>query len=207
MSAIGALLLAGGLGAAILYREQNKPFGFELEWMNAIGENRLPFLTTLALIFDTLGGGLAATFIIPAAIIVTLLITRRRWAALYFVIAAASSGAVVQIIKNVIGRPRPAEILVQPDFGSFPSGHSANAALIAVTLGILYSRAWVWAAGAVYTVGMMASRTYVGAHWISDTVGGLLVGVGVAVIIWTPFAARISGELTRARELHAARTR
>ncbi len=42
--------------------------------------------------------------------------------------------------------------------------------------------------GAVYTVGMMLSRTYVGAHWISDTVGGMLVGAGVAVIVWAPFA-------------------
>ena len=83
---------------------------------------------------------------------------------------------------------------MQPDFGSFPSGHAANAAALAVTLGIIYSRAWVWAAGAVYTAGMMASRTYVGAHWISDTVGGLLVGAGMAVIIWTPFAARLSAE-------------
>ena len=38
------------------------------------------------------------------------------------------------------------------------------------------------------TVGMMLSRTYVGAHWISDTIGGALVGAGVAVIVWAPFA-------------------
>jgi undecaprenyl-diphosphatase len=41
---------------------------------------------------------------------------------------------------------------------------------------------------------MMLSRTYVGAHWISDTVGGMLVGAGVAVIVWAPFAYRLYRE-------------
>jgi len=77
---------------------------------------------------------------------------------------------------------------VTADVGSFPSGHSANAALIATTLGIIFWRTWVWVCGAVYTLLMMLSRTYLGAHWISDTVGGMLVGVGLAVIIWAPFA-------------------
>lgn len=44
---------------------------------------------------------------------------------------------------------------------------------------------------------MMLSRTYLGAHWISDTVGGMLVGVGVAVIIWAPFALALYREHRR----------
>jgi undecaprenyl-diphosphatase len=41
---------------------------------------------------------------------------------------------------------------------------------------------------------MMLSRTYLGAHWISDTVGGMLIGAGVAVILWAPFAFRLYRE-------------
>jgi len=125
---------------------------------------------------------------VPVLIVVGLLLWRRPWAAMYFAIAALASVGVVQLLKNLIGRPRPTDMLVHPDFGSFPSGHSANAALIATALGIVFARAWVWAAGAIYTIAMMLSRTYLGAHWISDTVGGMLVGAGVAVIVWTPFA-------------------
>lgn len=189
-TAIGALALTGALAAVVLYRLQNKPFGFELEWMEEILEHRSPMLTVPSLVFNFLGGGLTAIAIVPLLIIGALLLWRRRGAALYFAIAAASSAAVVQALKALIGRPRPPEIdmLVHPDYGSFPSGHSANAALIATTLGIVFARAWVWAAGAVYTVAMMLSRTYVGAHWISDTIGGALVGAGVAVIVWAPFA-------------------
>jgi undecaprenyl-diphosphatase len=195
-SAIGALVLTGGLAAVVFYRERNKPFGFELEWMDEILEHRSPFWTVPALAFNYLGGGITAIAVIPLLIIAGLLLWRRRWAATYFAVAALASVALVQLLKAMIGRPRPPEIdmLVHPDFGSFPSGHSANAALIATTLGIIFGRAWIWAAGAVYTAGMMLSRTYVGAHWISDTVGGMLVGAGVAVIVWAPFAYRLYRE-------------
>lgn len=195
-TAIGALALAGALAAVVFYREQNKPFGFELEWMEEILEHRSPFWTVPALVFNFLGGGITAIAVIPVLVIVALLLWRRRWAASYFAVASVASVVVVQSLKPLMGRPRPPEIdmLVQPDFGSFPSGHSANAALLATTLGIVFARAWVWAAGAGYTVAMMLSRTYVGAHWISDTVGGMLVGIGVAVIVWTPFANALRRE-------------
>ena len=189
-SAIGALVLAGALAAVVVYRQQNKPFGFELEWMEEIIEHRATFWTVPALIFNYLGGSFFAIAVVPVIVIAGLLLWRRPWAALYFAVATIVSAGLVQVLKAMVGRPRPPEIdmLVHPDFGSFPSGHSANAAVMAATLGIIFSRAWVWAAGAVYTVGMMLSRTYVGAHWISDTVGGMLVGAGVAVIVWAPFA-------------------
>jgi membrane-associated phospholipid phosphatase len=187
-SAIGALLLTLAIAAVIVFRQQNKPFGFELEWMEEILEHRSPYWTVPAFVFNFLGGGVVAIAVVPVLVIVGLLLWRRRWAALYFAIAALVSVGVVQVLKQVIGRPRPEDMLVSPDFGSFPSGHSANAALIATALGIVFARAWVWAAGAVYTIAMMLSRTYLGAHWISDTIGGALVGAGVAVIVWAPFA-------------------
>jgi membrane-associated phospholipid phosphatase len=70
----------------------------------------------------------------------------------------------------------------------------ANAATMAVALAILMQRTWVWAAGVVYVVAMMLSRTYLGAHWLSDTVGGLLVGAAVAVLLWAPLALRLQRE-------------
>ncbi|MEP6481823.1 MAG: phosphatase PAP2 family protein [Rhodoglobus sp.] len=194
VSAAAALLVVGGIGLVILYREHNKPFGFELEWMGEIVEHRSPFWTVPALVFNAIGGGLIAIAVVPVLIIVALLLWRRRWAALYFLISVAVSPLIVELLKKVFGRPRPTDILVTSDFGSFPSGHSANAALIATVLGIVLARRWIWIAGACYTIAMMLSRTYLGAHWISDTVGGALIGVGVAVIVWAPFAAVLTRE-------------
>ena len=95
---------------------------------------------------------------------------------------------VVQLLKNLFERPRPADMLVTADLGSFPSGHVANAATMAVVVGLIVRRTWVWIVGVVYAVLMMLSRTYLGAHWLSDTVGGLILGAGAAILVWAPFA-------------------
>jgi membrane-associated phospholipid phosphatase len=193
----GAILLAVALGLVILFREQNKPFGFEAEWMSELVEHRIPALTEVALIFNALGGGIIAILIAPLVIIAGLLVWRRPWAALYFTISVILSAGIVQLLKGLFSRPRPLDILVHPDFGSFPSGHSANAAVVAAVLAIVFRRTWIWAAGAVYAVAMMLSRTYLGAHWISDTVGGFLIGAGVAVIVAAPLALKLRDERER----------
>ncbi|PPG59751.1 phosphoesterase PA-phosphatase [Rathayibacter sp. AY2B7] len=189
-----AVLLTVLLAALIFYREHDKPFGFDTAWMNEIIEHRSTFWLVPSLVMNSLGGGILGTIVIPLIVFVALLIRRGRWAATYFAIAAPLGGLLVQIFKNAIGRPRPLEILVNADFGSFPSGHSANAATTAVVLAVVFPLWWVRIAGAAYTVAMMLSRTYLGAHWISDTVGGLLLGAGVALIVWAPLAVRLHTE-------------
>src|SRR4051812_7583397 len=52
VSAAGALVLVVLLGAIIFYREANKPFGFEVEWMGEIVEARAPVWTIPALVFN-----------------------------------------------------------------------------------------------------------------------------------------------------------
>ena len=194
VSSAAAFVLVGALAALIVFREHNKPFGFELGWMGRLIDYRSEVWTGVALLFNALGGGVIGIAIVPIGVALTLFWLRRRWAALYFVAASAAGAVVVQVLKELIGRPRPLDILVTADFGSFPSGHSANAAVIATTLSIVFARWWFWAAGLVYSVAMMLSRTYLGAHWISDTIGGVLIGVGVAVIVWAPFAATLQRE-------------
>ncbi|KQR52039.1 phosphoesterase PA-phosphatase [Leifsonia sp. Leaf336] len=197
VSGAAALLFVVLLATVIFYRQADKPFDFEVAWMNALVKARAPIWTVPALVLDQVGGGISSIVFVPLVIIAGLLIWRRPWAALYYVIAAVTSGAIVTVIKNLVGRPRPTAILVRPDFGSFPSGHSATAALIATTLAIIFWRTWVWVTGLVYVLLMMLSRTYLGAHWILDTVGGMLVGVGVGIILWAPFALRLYRERRR----------
>jgi undecaprenyl-diphosphatase len=204
VSASVVIVLVVALGALIAFRPR-EPFALDVSWMNEIIEHREPYWTLPALLMDFLGGGLFGVLVVPICTIAALILFRRPWGALYYALAAALSAGVVQVLKLTVGRARPEDILVHADLGAFPSGHTANAATMAVTLGILFLRTWVWATGAVYTVLMLLSRTYLGAHWLSDTAGGLLLGAGIAVIVWAPFAYRLLAERQRPHRVVFAR--
>ncbi|WP_400994442.1 phosphatase PAP2 family protein [Agromyces sp. GXQ0307] len=190
---IAALVIAVVLGIVILLRAETV-FEIDEEWAEDIFTLRGPIGDVFAFGMNALGGGIIGVFVVPITIAVILLVIRRPWAALYFITASAASALVVQVLKNLFGRARPEDIIVLSDFGSFPSGHVANAATIAVTIGIIVPRGWVWFWGVVYTVLMAISRTYLGAHWITDTIGGALVGAGSALLVWTVFAQRMERE-------------
>ncbi|WBU36898.1 phosphatase PAP2 family protein [Homoserinibacter sp. YIM 151385] len=171
VAAVAAILLVAGLGLLITLRGTTQ-LDLDAEWMAELLERRIGALVAVALLFDWLGGGIVGVFVVPIGIAVLLLVRRRPWGALAFVLASALSAGLVQVIKHLFGRERPVDILVVADYGSFPSGHTANAATIAVVLGLILQRRWVWIAGLIWTIGMLLARTYVGAHWLTDTLGG-----------------------------------
>jgi len=206
VSASAAVVLVVLLGLVIAYR-RTEPFSMDVEWMNEIVEHRSPVWLVPALFFNYAGGGIVGSVVVPVAIFLLLLAFRRPWGATYFAAASVLSVATVQILKFTVGRARPTEILVQSDTGSFPSGHTANAATMVVVLAIIFPGVWVWAVGAAWAILMAVSRTYLGAHWLSDTVGGLLLGAGVAVILWAPLAYRLARERLEPHPFFLARRR
>lgn len=193
ISASVCVALVVALGIVIALRP-TQAFSFDREWMGEIVEHRSPFWLVPALVMNSLGAGLIGVIVVPVVTIVVLLLFRRPWAALYYAVAIIVSAALVQLLKATVGRSRPKAILVTADVGSFPSGHTANAATMALVLAIVFPFVWVWVAGSCYTILMMLSRTYLGAHWLSDTIGGLLLGLGIAAMVWAPFAARLESE-------------
>lgn len=88
-------------------------------------------------------------------------------------------------MKEIVGRSRPdLERLVDGTGPSFPSGHVlASVAvwgLLPVLVALFTSRRglwWVSVGVSVMLVGLIGlSRIYLGVHWFSDVVGGLVVG-------------------------------
>ena len=134
-------------------------------------------------------------FVVAAA----LLLWKRRFGGALF-LAVASGGALVLngAMKLLFERPRPqldyAKVL--PDY-SFPSGHTMNAFVFYVALALL-----LWsvvgrrigpialAIAVVLALGVGVSRIYLGYHYFTDVVGGLLAGTVWLLIVGAAFRAR-----------------
>lgn len=194
ISGLSAMVLAALIGLVVVVRANSLALEVDTEWMGEIIEHRSPIWEIPSLFMNALGGGLFGVLVVPLVITLVIVLIKRPWAAGYYLVATVLSAGCVQLLKQAFGRARPEDILVTSDFGSFPSGHVANAATMAVCLAIIVPRLWVALAGAAYTILMLLSRTYLGAHWLTDTIGGLLLGAGVAIVLWAPVAAKLDGE-------------
>ncbi|MGO2684090.1 phosphatase PAP2 family protein [Microbacterium sp.] len=152
-------------------------------WNALMVDVRGPFLIGAAGVLDRIGGGWIASYLIPLVILAALLLARRWRAAIFVAATLLVSVAAVQLLKGMFARARPESMLVTSDFGSFPSGHTANAATLATLAVLLLPRLWVLIVAIAWTLAMALSRTVVSAHWLSDTIGGMLIGTGVTLVM------------------------
>ena len=166
------------------------------DWWNSFVDVFSP-LQPGAFVMNFLGGGWFATFVVPLGAAAILLALRRPWGALFALCASAGSALAVQLLKAAFGRTRPEDMIVVSDHGSYPSGHTANAATIAVIAVVIVPRVWVAVLGAAWVFAMAFSRTQVHAHWFSDTVGGTLAGLGAALVVAALFTAVLERERER----------
>ncbi|GAA1247546.1 undecaprenyl-diphosphatase [Microbacterium phyllosphaerae] len=179
---IGMLAAATALGAAIVFGYTEPP-GFDTWWNSEVIENRADWMLSFALILNDIGGGIVAILVVPLLVIIALLIARRWQAAVFAAAAFLASAGAVQLLKQLFGRARPEDMIVLSDFGSFPSGHTANAATIAVVLWLVFPRVWTALLGILWIIAMAVSRTLLSVHWATDTIGGALVGAGVVLVL------------------------
>jgi membrane-associated phospholipid phosphatase/diacylglycerol kinase family enzyme len=90
--------------------------------------------------------------------------------------------------KRVFGGDRPLlkdipvgrRLAAQPTSPSFPSGHAASAAAFAT--GVALESPRTAAVVGPLAAGVAYSRIHVGAHWLSDVIGGAALGAGVALL-------------------------
>ncbi|MFB8145600.1 phosphatase PAP2 family protein [Microbacterium sp. NPDC056003] len=187
------ITLACGLGWWIVTHGE-PPFAVDVWWNTTTAELSSAFLTGFSRVMNWVGGGWFGVLVVPIGGAIGLILLRRPWAAAYFLAAEAVSAGGVQVLKHLFGRVRPEDIIVVSDYGSYPSGHVANAATIAVAAAVIFPRVWVMIVGACWVLLMAFSRTYLHAHWLSDTVGGALIGAGAALLVAAAFAVPMARE-------------
>ena len=106
----------------------------------------------------------------------------RRWAELIgAALALGVTRLVVTVLKSVIDRERPPVVdqLVHATGQAMPSGHSANAACVAVFAMMVVPRLR-WPA-LVFAALVGLTRILLGVHWATDVIAGWAVG---ALISW-----------------------
>ncbi|HYI51289.1 MAG TPA: phosphatase PAP2 family protein [Microbacterium sp.] len=167
----------------VVAMDDHKPLAIDLWWNDLMLAGRNDFWLVLAWI-PGWGGGILGMIITVIVIVGLFLLRRRWWDAANFAIAVAVVVAIGAPMAALIARVRPETSLAEQVATSFPSGHTAVAVTVVITLGLLLRRWYVWVLGAVWVVWMMWSRTYLSAHWLSDVLAGMLEGIAVATLVW-----------------------
>ncbi len=96
--------------------------------------------------------------------------------------------------KSVVHHPAPPFFLLKnptsifpkyyvwEDF-SYPSGHAARAIFLAILLFfVVKRRVWVMVTLVLFVILISISRIYLGHHWLSDVIGGLILGSGSGLL-------------------------
>lgn len=113
-------------------------------------------------------------------------------AGILLIVSQALSFGVTGGLKHLVGRPRPFDALENvnlrprkpPSDPSFPSGHTSQAFAIATFLSLKHPNALVIIPAFLWATTIGYARVYLGYHYPSDVVGGMLVGAGVAWAVW-----------------------
>jgi membrane-associated phospholipid phosphatase len=119
--------------------------------------------------------------------VIVLVVNRRAWIVAG---AAAFTGVWYILLSHLIIRPRPTtaqvlQVTEHPGASSFPSGHTIFIVTVSTVLMLCLGRRFLprwaqpvgWAVVVLLVVANAIGRIYVGAHWPTDVLEGVLIAV------------------------------
>lgn len=159
-----------------------------LEAVQSVGT---PWLDALALAITSLGSEYAY---IAMLVVVYLAVDARAGRVTALALLAGfflnqHAKAAFDTVRPYVLQPellRGGEAAADSGPGSaFPSGHTQGAATFWSLLAAFGRRAWLTATAVTAIVAIGLTRLYLGVHWPIDVVGGLVLGLAVALLAWT----------------------
>jgi membrane protein DedA with SNARE-associated domain/membrane-associated phospholipid phosphatase len=130
--------------------------------------------------------------VVPVALMLFIWLgCRRRWHTAWHVLGlAVLAVGGIEVFKILVHSPRPWGILHSPATYSFPSGHATLAVSFYLGLSLLLAKAFMLKRPAILhslfgilIILICISRVYLGAHWVTDVVGGLLLGTTILIFV------------------------
>lgn len=181
------LLIAIAFGILTFLVKTTPSFAIDLQITRSIQQINFPSFSLLMSVISWAGFG-PQVIIITGLIILLIYVLGLQWEAVAALIAAIFSTMINVLVKDLIGRPRPAADLVNVvatlhDY-SFPSGHVMYYLGFLGFIGFLVfsllkpslKRSLLLVILAIPIVLIGVSRIYLGEHWASDVLGSYLLG-------------------------------
>jgi membrane-associated phospholipid phosphatase len=191
MALLASLLVFGAIAEDVHEQEANALDGLLTPLLHSWSN---PTLDAIMNGFTDLGSTMVVLPLLVVALV--LLVWRRlRTEALFLFLAMVGSVVLNESLKLVFHRPRPqlSWSQVQPEY-SFPSGHAMNSLVFYVALALIIGVLWGRRAGVVSMILAIVlvlfigiSRIYLGYHYFTDVVGGVLAGAAWLVIMIAAF--------------------
>lgn len=194
---IFALFLGGSI---ILTSEVHESISNGNELIGRVDRETLSFLITkrspkinVVMIDLTALGSATVLTVITTFLCIYFTLTKKIMTALHFLLSIIGSGAITWLLKFYFERSRPDTILrlVEVEGYSYPSGHSLSSAAAyfticaiickSIQIGKVRSILWIMFLGLIFLIGV--SRIYLGVHFFSDVLAGILIGIAWASLI------------------------
>ena len=199
VAAVLLLAMAAGFAAIVAADPAHPPtIGVDRDWFSLLQSTRAVILTDLANGLGIVIGPIGGTVIVIAVAIFLWLVRGRRIAAVFLLVAIAANAAASELIKLLIIQVGPDGAPVAPGTGAFPSGHVIMTLAAGLALAVVLTRPGrrrtALAVVAAATLVMIWCRTYLGFHWLSDTLESVFVTSGLVLAFWAVLGQRVERE-------------